>query len=446
MRNLLLVLSLFTFNLSLSQSRKRINFDEGWRFHFGHASDPSRDFNYGVATIFSKSGAAQGTAIDSRFVDTGWRKLNLPHDWAVELPFARHPSFDVQSHGYKPVGGHFPETSIGWYRKKFTVNRRDSGNRFQIQFDGVFRDAHFWLNGLYLGHNQSGYVGVAYDISDYLHFDRENVLVVRADASQYEGWFYEGAGIYRHVWLNQYHPVHISHDGVFVHSQVKGNHASIAVETTVENQSLSLSNCTVSSYITDRNGRKILQSPEQPVTLSVNGQTTVKNRLNLANPRLWSIEDPYLYRVVSIIKQNGKRIDSVQLRFGVRTFRIDAQQGFFLNGKHVKLKGTNNHQDHAGIGSALPDYLQYYRIALLKELGSNAYRTSHHAPTPELLDACDSLGMLVMDEQRLLNSSPEYVDQFERLIKRDRSRASVFMWCIGNEEGWIHTTTIGNNG
>ncbi|HTM91163.1 MAG TPA: glycoside hydrolase family 2 TIM barrel-domain containing protein, partial [Flavisolibacter sp.] len=422
--------------------RKRINLDDNWRFHFGNAADASKDFNYSINVIFKKTGEAVGTAIDPKFNDSNWRTLNLPHDWAVELPFVNSKSFDVMAHGYKPVGGLFPETSIGWYRKRFTVSKKDSGNRFQIQFDGVFRDANFWINGFYLGNNKSGYVGVAYDITDYINYDKENSLVVRADATQYEGWFYEGAGIYRHVWLNQYHNLHIATDGVFAYSKVSGKNATISVETTVENKNLSSSKGIVLTYLTDRNGKKLAQSVEQPVSLSVNGTATVKQNLIVSSPHLWSLEDPYLYRVVSVIKQNGKVIDSVKQRFGIRTIDIKPN-GVFLNGAYIKIKGTNNHQDHAGVGSALPDYLQYYRIRLLKNLGCNAYRSSHNAPTPELLDACDSLGMLVMDENRLLNSSPEYVDQFKRLLLRDRSRTCVFMWSIGNEEGWVQTQPVG---
>lgn len=422
--------------------RKHISLDEDWRFHFGHAADPAKDFNYGIATIFSKSGGAAGTAIDPRFNDSAWRQLNLPHDWAVELPFVNVDNFDVMAHGYKPVGGLFPETSIGWYRKQFTVNKKDSGQRFQLQFDGVFRDAQFWLNGFYLGNNKSGYVGVAYDVTDYMRYGRPNTLVVRVDATQYEGWFYEGAGIYRHVWLNQYHPVHIAHDGVFAYSTVKGNQATVTIETEVQNRLLKTAGATVESFLTDRAGKKLVSSPAQSVQLGINGKTTVKAQLKLSNPALWSLDNPYLYRVVSVVKQGGRVVDSVAHRFGIRTIEIKPN-GVFLNGSYVKIKGTNNHQDHAGVGSALPDYLQYYRIHLLKQWGSNAYRTSHNAPTPELLDACDSLGMLVMDEQRLLNSSPEYLDQFERLLKRDRSRACVFMWSIGNEEGWIQGNETG---
>nr|HPN59166.1 glycoside hydrolase family 2 TIM barrel-domain containing protein [Chitinophagaceae bacterium] len=440
-QELLLLLALITVQAVTAQ-RQQLNMDAGWKFAFGHAGDPSRDFNFGISTIFSKSGAAPNTAIDPKFDDKKWRSLDLPHDWAVELPFVYKDNFDVQSHGYKPVGGLFPETSIGWYRKHFTVAAADSGQRFQVQFDGVFRDAQFWLNGFYIGNNKSGYVGVAYDVTDYINYHKENVLVVRVDASQYEGWFYEGAGIYRHVWLNKYANAHIASDGVFALSEQKGNMTSITVETTLENQGLSAAPLSVISYITDRSGKKLAISKEDALQLPVNGRRAVKQYLLVKEARKWSLDDPYLYRIVSVVKQNGKVIDSVKQRFGIRTIEIKPN-GLFLNGVHVKLKGTNNHQDHAGVGSALPDYLQYYRISLLKKMGSNAYRTSHNAPTPELLDACDSLGMLVMDEQRLLNSSPEYMDQFERLIKRDRNHASVFIWSIGNEEGWIHTNSYG---
>jgi beta-galactosidase len=426
----------------LSNQRSHINFDDNWKFHFGHAANPEKDFNYSIATIFSKSGGAARTAIDPRFKDSAWRTLNLPHDWAVELPFVKVDNFDVMAHGYKPVGGLFPETSIGWYRKHFSVARSDSGQRFQIQLDGIFRDANIWLNGFYLGNNKSGYVGAAYDITDYINFDKENVLVVRADATQYEGWFYEGAGIYRHVWLNKYNNLHIAHDGVFAYSTVQGHKATINIETNIENQSQASSNCTLSAWFTDRSGNVIARAKDQPVSLNINGNTIVKQSLSVSNPKQWSVDDPYLYRVVVELKSGSKIIDQQKMRFGIRAIEIKTN-GVFVNGKHVKLFGVNCHQDHAGVGSALPDYLQYYRIDLLKNMGVNAYRTSHNAPTPELLDACDSLGMLVMDEQRLLNSSPEYISQFERLVKRDRSRASVFMWSIGNEEGWIHTTSVG---
>ncbi len=429
-------------NDSFGQLRKKLDFDSDWKFAFGNANEPVKDFNYSIATIFAKTGAAKNTAIDPKFNDSSWRRLSLPHDWAVELPFVNAANFDVQSHGYKPVGGEYPETSVAWYRKHFNVSRSDSGQRFQVQFDGVFRDASFWINGFYLGNNKSGYVGVSYDITDYLNFDKENVMVIRVDATQYEGWFYEGAGIYRHVWLNQYQPVHLQENPVFVYTTVKGNIATVNIETSVQNESATSSNITVSAIVTDRDGNKIGQTAEQIVSLKVNEKKTISQKLTVNRPRLWSLEDPYLYRVIPVLKSAGKIIDTDRIRFGIRTITVKPN-GLFLNGTHVKIKGVNNHQDHAGVGSALPDYLQYYRVFLLKQMGANAYRTSHNPPTPELLDACDSLGLLVMNENRLLNSSPQYLQDFEWLIKRDRSRASVFMWSIGNEEGWVQGNSTG---
>ncbi|MFN8248695.1 MAG: beta-galactosidase GalA [Ferruginibacter sp.] len=438
-----LLLSLLTWiSIVSTAQRKRISFDDNWKFSFGHAGDAAKDFNYGIATIFAKTGAAPKTAISNDFNDSAWRSLSLPHDWAVELPFVYSDNFDVQSHGYKPVGGAYPQTSIGWYRKHFFIQKQDSGQRFQVQFDGIFRDANIWVNGFYLGNHKSGYTGVSYDISNYLHYGKENVIVVRVDATQYEGWFYEGAGIYRHVWLNQYAPVHLDENPVFVYTAVKGNTAIVTVETTIQNETGTTTGITVSNIITDRDGNIISKTTEQPVSLNSNENKTIRQYINVSKPRLWSLEDPYLYRVIPILKQNGKIIDSDKIRFGIRTIDISVK-GLFLNGKYIKIKGTNNHQDHAGVGSALPDYLQYYRINLLKQLGSNAYRTSHNPPTKELLDACDSLGMLVLDENRLLNSSPQYMNDFEWLIKRDRSRACVFLWSIGNEEGWVQANSTG---
>lgn len=428
--------------LNTNAQRQRINFDEGWKFQFGHAADPAKDFNYGITAIFAKSGKTDKTAIAINFNDSNWRTLDLPHDWAVELPFRYVDNFDVQSHGYKPVGGLFRETSIGWYRKHFTIARKDSGQRFQIEFDGIFRDAHVWMNGFYLGNNQSGYVGVGYDITDYINYEKPNVITVRVDATQYEGWFYEGAGIYRHVWLNRYPNNHFVKDGVFAHSAVDGKDARVTVEAEIINEGMSSSNVQIYTVIEERNGRQIAWSSLQKVHLPVNEVKKTRQTLIVKNVRLWELNDPYLYRIRSIMFVDGKTFESVVTKFGVRTIDIKPN-GVFLNGKHVKLLGTNNHQDHAGVGSALPDHLQYYRIALLKEMGSNSYRTSHNAPTPELLDACDSLGMLVMDEQRLLNSSPEYMSQFERLIRRDRNHPSVFMWSIGNEEGWLQANNTG---
>ena len=438
-----LLLFCFFLNGLSANAQKKINLDEDWKFHFGNSANPEKDFDYSKTSLFFKSNVFATTVINPKFVDSTWRSLNLPHDWVVELPFENSPLFEMEAHGYKPVGGLYPQNSIGWYRKHFNVDKAESNKRYEIQFDGIYRNATIWLNGFYVGTNFSGYVGKSYDITDYMNFDAENVIVVRVDATQNEGWFYEGAGIYRHVWLNVTAKMHIPEGGLYVVPEVKGKNASINIETTVENKNWASSQCVVYSYITDRNGKILAKTGEQKLTVQVNGKATIKQKLNANNARLWSLQDPYLYRAVSVVKQNGAIVDQTKTRFGIRTLRFDAHEGFFLNGKHLKIQGTNNHQDHAGIGSALPDYMQYYRIKLLKEMGSNAYRTSHNAPTPELLEACDSLGMLVLDEQRLLNSSEEYTDQFKRLIVRDRNHPSVFLWSIGNEEQTIQGNDYG---
>ena len=433
-----------TFTTQAQQLREHLNFDEGWKFHLGHSSDPNRDFNYGIANILAKTGDASNTCINTGFDDKTWASVQLPHDWVVALPFQQVANGDLDSHGYHTVGGLFPENSVGWYRKTFTVNRADSGKRFVLQFDGIFRDSKVWVNNCYMGGHFSGYSGSSYDITDFLHFSGKNTIVVRADASQYEGWFYEGAGIYRHAWMNVFHNLHVaSQGGVYVHTTNTKDQATITVATQVENRGLQPADASVITYITDRDGKRLAQSRELPLTLAINGKQMVQDSLGIANPNLWSLTNPYLYRVISIVRSGGKIVDSVNTRFGIRTVTIDKDQGLSLNGLPVKIQGVCCHQDHAGVGSALPDYLQYYRIQMLKEMGVNSYRTSHNPPTPELLDACDSLGMLVLDETRLLNSGTEYGAEWENLILRDRNHPSVFMWSIGNEEWMIQTSETG---
>jgi beta-galactosidase len=402
LRNKSVLIIFFLFAISAVMGQEKISLDEDWKFHFGHAANAEKDFEYSKTALLHKSNVFATTIVHPKFIDSTWQKINIPHDWAVELPFVKSEQVEMDSHGYKPVGGGYPETSIGWYRKHFSVDKAKSKNRFELQFDGIYRNAEIWLNGFYVGTNFSGYVGNSYDVSDYINFEGDNVLVIRVDATQYEGWFYEGAGIYRHVWLHITDKIFIPQDGVFVHSEVKGKNAEVTIETTIQNNNLNNSNSVIYSYITDRNGKILVKTKEQKVNLAILKNQTIKQRLQLKNPELWSLENPYLYRLVSVLKSENHIIHQTKTRFGIKTVKFDANEGFFLNGKPLKIQGTNNHQDHAGIGSALTDYMQYYRIKLLKEMGCNAYRTSHNAPTPELLEACDSLGMLVIDEQRLL--------------------------------------------
>jgi beta-galactosidase len=424
--------------------RSRVNWDEGWKFALGCGNDYNKDFQYGKDLIFAKTGDAGSTPASLDFKDSAWASVRLPHDWAVTVPFVHKVDGDLEGHGFRATGPLFPESNVGWYRKTFTINKTDSGGRFVVTFDGIFRDSRIWVNGFYLGNNLSGYCGVAYDITDFLHYGQKNVITVRVDASQYEGWFYEGAGIYRHVWLNNYNDVHLADDGgVFVHTEDGKDGVNVILDTKVINKQITPAHASVSGYITDRDGKVIARADEQDFQLPVNGAGTNRLLTAIPMPHRWNLDDPYLYRAVVLVHQNGRVVDSLKVRFGVRTITVDKDNGLSLNGKPVKIQGVCCHQDHGGIGVALPDFMQYYRIKLLKEMGTNAYRTSHNPPTPELLDACDSLGMLVLDETRLLNSGPEYENQLRWMILRDRNHPSIFMWSIGNEEWMVQTSEIG---
>ncbi len=413
--------------------RDRLLLDFGWRFHFGHASDPTRDFGFGRGNsgAFAKTGYFWRPARHD-FDDSDWRALDLPHDWAVELPFVDDRELD--SHGYHPLGREYPETSIGWYRKVFNVPASDEGRRISLEFDGVYRNAIVTLNDVYLGTELSGYAPFTLDVTDFVHYGADNVLVVRVDATENEGWFYEGAGIYRHVWLVKTAPVHVPQWGTYVRTDVRGKDAAVHMRTAVANQSGDEATCRVVSRILDASGSVRATASTNGVKVPAWGRVEVDQRAALKNAELWSVETPHMYSLLTTVEVGGKAIDDYRTPFGVRTMRFDPDRGFFLNGERVELKGTCNHQDHAGVGSALPDRLQYFRIARLKEMGSNAYRTSHNPPTPELLDACDTLGMLVLDETRMFSSSREGLSQLERMILRDRNHPSIFCWSIGNEE------------
>lgn len=417
--------------------RQRLSLDENWRFHLGHATNPEKDFHFGTARLFAKTAENYGTALRPDFDDSTWENVNLPHDWAVALPFKQTPNGDVMSHGYKPVGGLYPENSIGWYRKTFDMSTaEDTTLRVVLTFDGVFRDSEVWVNNFYCGSHFSGYTGFSYDITDFIRYDRENVIVVRVDATKYEGWFYEGAGIYRHVWLNLFDNLHFTENGIFVHANLNSDfsEAQLTIQTEMENHDNIRKEGSVITRIFDRHGKQVAQAGEEKINLEPGEKIELKKQLAIDKPELWDLDTPHLYKAVSTIQSGNKIIDRVETRFGIRDIYVDADKGLFLNGKNIKIKGVCCHQDHAGVGSALPDYLQYYRIGLLKEMGVNAYRPAHNPPTPELLDACDSLGMLVLNETRLMNSGKEYMAQFEALVLRDRNHPSVYMWSIGNEE------------
>ena len=416
--------------------REQLLFDFGWKFMFGNGCDPARDLGFGNnLETFAKTADFKFAQVG--YDDSKWRALNLPHDWAVELPFVWDEA--LQSHGYKPLGRKYPETSVGWYRKEFEIAVSDAGRRVNLEFDGAFRDAMVFVNGCYLGRNEAGYTPFRYDITDFLAVGAKNCVVVRVDASYGNGWFYEGAGIYRHMWLTKTDAVHLGRWESYVRVSLKDNTASLVLATKVENQGQKFESVSVSWEVQNAAGKTVataeapaqMVAPEGGEGLSIVGFIATTN---LANPAMWTVDSPNLYTVIVTVKSGDAVRDAERITFGIRTVKFDADHGFFLNGLPLKIQGTCNHQDHAGVGAALPDRLQYFRVGVLQEMGCNAIRTSHNMPTPELVEACDRMGMMMMCETRQMSSSPEGMAQLETMIKRYRNSPSIILWSIGNEE------------
>jgi beta-galactosidase len=432
-----LLLASTAFAAGANSPRERLLLDFGWKFHLGN--------EWGTAISLAKAGNGSGPASRS-FGDASWRTVNLPHDWVVELPFDQGAD---GSHGFHPVGSGFSANSVAWYRRTFELPKEDAGKRLWLEFDGVFRDAHVFVNGWAIGHHESGYDSFRYDITDVANVGGNNVVTVEVDASQFEGWFYEGAGIYRHVWLVKTAPLAIAPDGIFVYSQFKdnvpGDKVEIHVQTQLLNSQTNSARASVRCEIVSPEG-KLIASDNESTELKPWAKRDVHSEMKFRSPELWSPESPKLYRLITTVVGGKDVVDRRETTFGVRTVAFDANRGFLLNGKPYELKGTCNHQDHAGVGSALPDALQYFRVAKLKEMGDNAIRTSHNAPTPELLDACDRLGLLVMDENRLLGSDAANLELLKGQILRDRNHPSVAIWSICNEESRQNTAEGGRVG
>ena len=408
-----------------SAPRERLLMDFGRRFHLGN--------DWGSGHNLAKAGSGVGPA-STVFSDASWRQLDLPHDWAVELPF--DPKGDA-GHGFKALGEAFPQNSIAWYRRTFELPATDSSRRLWLEFDGAFRDCSVFVNGWLVGRHESGYSSFRFDITDVANCGGKNIVAVRVDATQTEGWFYEGAGIYRHVWLVKTAPLALAPDGVFVHSRFKDNlpvgPAEIILQARLQNSGPADADATVTWEILGPDG-KVLASAKRTAGVAAAATLDVDQSTTVTAPELWSPETPRLYKLVTTVVSGGTTVDHTETSFGIRTFAFDAEKGFLLNGRPYLIKGTCNHQDHAGVGVALPDRLQSFRLEKLKEMGSNAYRCAHNPPTPEVLDACDRLGLLVMDESRLLGSDATNLDRLDRLIRRDRNHASVAIWSLANEE------------
>jgi beta-galactosidase len=439
--------------------RERILLNSGWQFYYGEAGPVRKTVRKsgalgGITSVLPgekgeviKLGPAtkfflnlipsqgndenallnmyQGTSV--KVPPTEWRTVDLPHDWKTELEYTRDKA--VFMAGAK-------ENGVGYYRRVFSLAREDEGKHIEVEFNGVCRAASVWFNGCFLGDHYSGYTGFHFDLSDLANYGDEgdNVLLVRVDTTTGdEGWWYEGAGIYRDVYLLKTDALHVDTWGTYIHLDKLENGAALMIaETTVINRGYKARSALLNTVFLDDRG-KAAGTAAVPFTLDPLGSATVVQKITLPEARLWSPESPAMYRALSTISENGAPLDEYETPFGIRTVAY-TPAGLLLNGKPVPLKGTCVHQDFAGLGTALPGDIQEYKIRKLLEMGSNAYRSSHHPADPALLDSCDRLGMLVMGENRLLESSELKCKDLVDLIKRDRNHPSVVLWSLCNEE------------
>ncbi len=419
----------------MGDMRTRERFDADWRFHRGdiRVPDAVKSGVIGGLADVVKRGGGEHTKV--AFMDREmraetdpdtWPVVALPHDYVVEGKIARNEGDRNQG---------FLARGTGFYRKVFVLPEQDRDRKITLEFDGIFRNARIWVNGHHLLDHPSGYTSFTVDITDVARFGDEGptCVLVRVDASEPEGWWYEGGGIYRHVWLTKTSRVHVGHWGTYVTTPVvTAGRATVRVETTVVNETAGAVRPVVETVIVDAQGKRVATG-WKPVALAADGRGVTVQSLTVAKPRLWSPENPVLYQARTTVKVGGKVVDTYETVFGIRTIKWTLD-GFFLNGSLTPLKGMCNHQDFAGVGVALPDSLHEYKIKVLKGMGANAYRCAHHPPAPELLEACDRLGMMVMDENRKLRSSETGLADLDALLYRDRNHPSVIVWSMENEE------------
>ena len=411
---LFVALAAITFR---AEAREKINFDKGWRFILADSAQMSL----------------------AMYDDSAWRMLNVPHDWAIEGDFsASAPSGN--SGGALPGG-------VGWYRKSFEVAAADKGKLFYIDFDGVYMNAKVWINGQLLGQRPYGYSSFRFDLTPHLKFGARNVVAVRVDNSdQPNSRWYSGCGIYRHVWLVKTEKIHVAHWGT--HVVAEGNKVSVSVS--IDNNTTSQQTVVVRNKIISPAGVQVA-SASKKLSLNPSAKSISSlSQLKVSRPQIWSCETPYIYKVVTTIEQNGKVVDTYETPTGFRTFKFDAEKGFSLNGKSMKINGVCQHHDLGCLGAAVNEDALYRQLRILKEMGTNAVRCSHNPPAPELLAMCDTMGLIVMDEsfdmwrrRKTKNDYARFFDQWaERdltdLVLRDRNHPSILMWSIGNEvlEQW----------
>ena len=405
--------------------RVRDNFNEGWKFHLGNATE----------------------AAQPKFDDSQWRPLTLPHDWSIEGEFSdKNPA---------TAGGGALPGGIGWYRKSFRLPASDSSKLLFVEFDGIYRNSEVWINGKYLGKRPYGYSSFRYELTPYLNFgDKPNVISVKVDNSQQpNSRWYSGSGIYRNVWLVKTSPVAVDHWGTFVTTpRIDANGATVNIKTRINNATGKAVNVIVKSIIYDADNKPVAEASLPKIILK-NPQTEIQQTLIVKNPMLWSVDNPVLYHIVTTVSTKQAILDEYDTPIGIRSFDFDAEKGFILNGKQLKIKGVCNHHDLGCLGAAINTRALERQLELLKEMGCNSIRTSHNPPAPELLDLCDKMGFIVMDEAfdmwKKKKTDFDYgldFDQWHKtdlqdMVLRDRNHPSVFIWSIGNEilEQWDST-------
>lgn len=422
-QTILLFLGLFLYTGALyAQSSSKQSFNAGWKFHLGE-----------VAGAFNPS-----------FEDASWRNLDLPHDWSIELPFDKESPTGT--------GGGALRGGIGWYRKTFSMPVSAKDRNTIIIFDGIYRNSEIWINGHYLGKRPNGYISFSYDLTPYLHYgDGKNIIAVKADNSeQPNSRWYSGSGIYRNVWLVTRDKTHVDYNGTyFTTPQVDNKQAVVKGQITVSNNARFMRTVIITTSLLDESGKTVARSSGS-VSMAPGETRMVNQGFAVINPVLWSIDKPYLYKAVTAISEKGRVIDEYYTGVGIRSFIFDIDKGFFLNGKHVKIRGVCNHHDLGCLGTAVNKRALQRQLEILKKMGCNAIRTSHNPPAPELLDLCDAMGFIVMDEafdmwKKQKNKYDYHLDWDEwhrkdlvDQLTRDRNHPSVFIWSVGNEvqEQW----------
>jgi beta-galactosidase len=458
---LLFALNLLTVSASASvPARERLSFDADWRFTKGDPPGIGDELSYtnikpwvmATGNQFVKDGkptvrppgnpGGDVTYVQPGFDDSGWQAVTLPHDWAIEGPFNLHAPGET---------GKLPWEGVGWYRKHFTIPASDQGRRIYLDVDGAMSYANVWVNGQYIGGWPYGYSSWELDLTPYLKFGAENVVAIRLDNPPDSSRWYPGAGIYRNVWLVKTGPVHVGHWGTYVTTpEVSPAAATVKIQVMVDNDADSDATVSVKNEIyalkANRDiGKAVASITVDGLKLPAHQNRSNETQIKIKDPRLWSLEKPQEYVIVTSIEQDGKSLDTYRTPFGIRTIRFDADNGFFLNGEHVHLNGVCDHSDLGALGTAVNVSALRRQIEILKEMGCNSIRTSHNPPAPELLDLCDSMGMLVMDESFDCWEHGKRPNDYHLLFKdwhekdwraeleRDRNHPSIILWSIGNE-------------